>query len=424
MSPVTSLASPEGLRHAARGTLDRALAAAILLGLAPLFAALAVLVRVFDGKPVFFRQMRIGLRGRPFRMVKFRTMRTDSDPYMRKPDDRDPVVTPLGRKLRGRALDELPQLWNVVRGDMALVGPRPEMPFVVEGYGPVEQMRLECKPGLTGLWQLSRVRDRAIENHMEYDLFYVFNRSLGMDAWLLWRTALFAICGAPTKIRLAVRWWERDTSWRKLLPDRSKAIVRRSGRRLPALWAAAAGSAFGVLVLPSVIVALLARSDLTGARASFLAARTSLERVDASAAATFLDRADTALARAQRRLSSWVAAPGRVVPGLSSNLRVAAALARSGRELVAAGREGLPVLSALPLRGNRLVPPLENGALDLAPFRQASAPAAEIQRRVGRAEQLVRRSGGALLAPQVARSRLEALRLLAQAREQADVASG
>src|SRR5919109_2917634 len=197
---MRSHGSMGALREAVRGALDRVIAAAILIAVSPLFAALAIAVRLCDGKPVFFRQTRIGLHGRPFRMVKFHTMRNDSNPYMRKPDDNDPVVTPLGRRLRGRALDELPQLWNVVRGDMALVGPRPEMPFVVEEYGPVEQMRLECKPGLTGLWQLSRVRDRAIENHMEYDLFYVFNRSLGMDVWLLWRTGLFALLGTPTKI--------------------------------------------------------------------------------------------------------------------------------------------------------------------------------------------------------------------------------
>jgi hypothetical protein len=368
--------------------------------------------------------MRVGLHGRHFEIVKFRTMRTDSDPYMRKPDDSDPVVTPLGRKLRGRALDELPQLWNVVRGEMALVGPRPEMPFVVEGYGPVERMRLEAKPGLTGLWQLSRVRDRAIENHMEYDLFYVFNRSAGMDLWLLWRTGLFALLGTPTSIRLAVRRWEADTGWRKLVPERSKGIARRTGFRLPTTWAVAGAGTFLVLVAPTLVVALLARGDLNAARTSFLGAKASLERVDVPATGAYLDRADAALARAEHKLSSWMTAPGRVVPGLAGNLRVASALARSGRELVAAGRDGLPVLSSLPLDGNRLVPPLEDGALDLAPFRQASAPAARIQRRIGRAEQLVKASGGALLAPQVTRSKQEALRLLGQAREQADVASG
>lgn len=411
-------------RHAARGALDRVAAGLMLAALSPLLLLLGVLVRVCDGRPVLFVQTRIGLRGRPFRMVKFRTMRVGSDPYMRKPDDADPVVTSLGRKLRGRALDELPQLWNVVRGDMALVGPRPEMPFVVDGYGPVEQMRLDAKPGLTGLWQLSRVRDRAIENHMEYDLFYVSNRSIGMDAWLLWRTLLFALLGTPTKIRLAVRRWERDTSWRKLVPDRSKAIARRSGRRLPAAWIGAAAGAFGVLVVPSLVMALLARSDLNAARASFLAAKTSLGRVDASSTGGHLGKADAALARAESRLSSWVAAPGRVMPGLSGNLQVATALARSGRELVAAGRDGLPVLSALPLNGNKLVPPLANGALDLAPFRQAALPAARIQERIARAERLVRASGAALLAPQVARSKQEVLRLLGEARRQADVASG
>ncbi|MGH2721257.1 MAG: sugar transferase, partial [Actinomycetota bacterium] len=217
MTPVNP-----AVRRLARAGFDRAVAGILLVAASPLLLLLVLLVRVFDGKPVFFVQTRVGLKGRPFRMIKIRTMTVDSDPYMRKPDDADPVVTSIGRVLRRRALDELPQLWNVMRGEMALVGPRPEMPFVVESYGPTEELRLESRPGLTGLWQLSRVRDRAIEHHMEYDLFYVYNRSVGFDLWLLWRTALFAAVGRATQIRLAARRWERNTGWRRFVPDRSK----------------------------------------------------------------------------------------------------------------------------------------------------------------------------------------------------------
>jgi hypothetical protein len=357
-------------------------------------------------------------------MIKFRTMSTAADPYARKPDDASPEVTPLGRRLRHRALDEFPQLWNVVRGDMALIGPRPEMPFVVDGYGAVELRRLETKPGLTGLWQLSRVRDRAIEHHMEYDLFYVHNRSFGMDVWLLWRTGWFALTGRSTKIRLAVRRWERDPGWRRLVPDRSKAIPRRTGRRLSTTWGFAAAGALVVLVLPGVVVGTLARGDFTDARTAFLAAEASLRKVDVPGFEGGLDAAEASLSRAADRLSSWVVAPGRIVPGLAGNLAVARAMVAAGDELVAAGREGLPVLAGLPISGGRLVLPFADGALDLAPFDRAAGPAAEIQERIARAEHLVRDAGDGLLLPRVRRARDEVLRMLDDARRQADVASG
>jgi lipopolysaccharide/colanic/teichoic acid biosynthesis glycosyltransferase len=412
------------VRRVVRAGLDRVIAGVILVGVSPLILLLAVLIRMLDGKPVFFVQDRIGLKGRPFRMFKLRTMTVDSDPYMRKPDDADPVVTAIGRFMRGRALDELPQLWNVMRGEMALVGPRPEMPFVVEDYGPVEELRLQSRPGLTGLWQLSRVRDRAIEHHMEYDLFYVYNRSIGFDLWLLWRTALFAATGRATQIRLAAKRWERNTGWRKFVPDRSKAISRRKGPLLSRHWVFAGAGAFVFLILPSIVMAVLARGDLVAARDSLLGVKTSLAAVDLPTTRTRLAHADAALAKAERRLSSWMVAPGRVIPGLAGNLDVARALAQSGRELVAAGRDGLPVLESLPFTDGKLVPPLQNGTLDLAAFAGASEPAVRIQGRVDRAERLVRASGGALLLPQVTRSRQEVLRILHDARDQADLAMG
>ncbi|MCA1841316.1 MAG: sugar transferase, partial [Actinobacteria bacterium] len=152
----------EGLTQKTLGRrVGRVAAAMLLLVLSPILAIMGFLIWLYDRHSPFFRQVRVGENGEPFRILKFRTMRVDADPYMQKPSDSDPVITPIGRIVRGRAVDELPQLWNVLLGRMALVGPRPEMGFIVEGYNDVERIRLQAKPGLTGLWQLSRVRDRA-----------------------------------------------------------------------------------------------------------------------------------------------------------------------------------------------------------------------------------------------------------------------
>jgi exopolysaccharide biosynthesis polyprenyl glycosylphosphotransferase len=162
----------------------------------PLWLFAAVWVKGSSRGPVLFRQERIGRGGRPFGMYKFRSMYVNAPRYSSSPrDPEDPRITPAGRFLRRTSLDELPQLINVIRGDMSLVGPRPEMPYVVEQYGSVERQRLSVPQGITGLWQLSADRKYSIHQSLEYDLYYIENRSFFLDIALLLHTFLFAMNG-------------------------------------------------------------------------------------------------------------------------------------------------------------------------------------------------------------------------------------
>jgi hypothetical protein len=143
---------------------------------------------------VLFVQERLGMNGRPFRMFKFRTMWRDAPRYAPSPQgDVDPRITRVGRMLRLCGLDELPQLLNVLRGDMSLVGPRPEMPFIVERYTQLERQRLRARPGITGLWQLSVDRHAEIHENIEYDLYYIDHQSLMLDALILLETLFFTL---------------------------------------------------------------------------------------------------------------------------------------------------------------------------------------------------------------------------------------
>lgn len=175
--------------------LDFGIALALLVVSAPVWIAAAIAIRVDTPGPILFKQTRVGLNGRLFRMFKFRTMWADTDPYAASPlgDDHDPRITPVGRILRIGGLDELPQLLNVLLGQMSLVGPRPEMPFIVERYSPLERQRLRVKPGITGLWQLSADRHAEIHQNIEYDLYYIDHRSLLLDILILLETALFTL---------------------------------------------------------------------------------------------------------------------------------------------------------------------------------------------------------------------------------------
>jgi lipopolysaccharide/colanic/teichoic acid biosynthesis glycosyltransferase len=188
--------------------IDVICAALLLVSLVPVLIAVAVLVKRSSPGPVLFRQRRLGKDGRPFWLYKFRTMGDDCSPsphraYMQalvngeaspvrgiyKLVD-DPRVTPLGRCLRSSSLDELPQLWNILRGDMGLVGPRPPLPYEVELYGARERTRLRVKPGLTGLWQVSGRSRLDFHAMIEMDLQYVERWSLWLDIQILARTPL------------------------------------------------------------------------------------------------------------------------------------------------------------------------------------------------------------------------------------------
>ena len=176
--------------------IDALVSAGALILLSPLFAMIGAAIRLDTKGPVFFRQKRVGLNGALFDIYKFRSMRTDADPYAVNPlDPRDGRVTRVGRFLRKTSLDELPQLINVLKGDMSLVGPRPEMPFIVETYKEIHRERLKVLPGITGLWQLSGDRKLAIHENMDYDLYYIRNISFSLDVAILLETLLFAFRG-------------------------------------------------------------------------------------------------------------------------------------------------------------------------------------------------------------------------------------
>lgn len=141
-----------------------------------------------NGTPIF-RQTRIGRNGVPFVFYKFRTMKPESGEYEVAPlSPDDPRVTPFGRLLRRTSLDELPQLFNVLRGSMSLVGPRPEMPFIVAGYSEWQRRRLEVRPGITGLWQIMGRKDLPLHDNIEYDFYYIRNQSIMLDFAILVRT--------------------------------------------------------------------------------------------------------------------------------------------------------------------------------------------------------------------------------------------
>jgi exopolysaccharide biosynthesis polyprenyl glycosylphosphotransferase len=175
---------------------DFAVSLALILTSAPVWAVIALLIRLDSKGPVFFHQTRIGRNGAPFRIFKFRSMRTDAPKYGYHPRDKgDPRVTRVGAWLRKTSLDEVPQLLNVLRGEMSLVGPRPEMPFIVERYDDHQRQRLQVTPGITGLWQLSGDRAFLIHENLQYDLYYICHRNFFMDIALLLHTFMFAMRG-------------------------------------------------------------------------------------------------------------------------------------------------------------------------------------------------------------------------------------
>ncbi|RFS84668.1 sugar transferase [Actinomadura spongiicola] len=210
--PLLHVEHPEldGTRKVFKGVFDRTAALAGLVLLSPLMLVVAFLIKVTSAGPVMFRQVRVGRGGREFTVLKFRTMVQDAEArkleLMRENEGdgvlfkirEDPRITRVGRWLRRYSLDELPQLINVVRGDMSLVGPRPPLPEEVAQYGGDVYRRLVVKPGLTGLWQVSGRSDLTWEESVRLDLRYVDNWTLALDLQIMWKTwsAVFRGSGA------------------------------------------------------------------------------------------------------------------------------------------------------------------------------------------------------------------------------------
>lgn len=175
---------------------DVVVALALTLLTSPLWALIACMIRRDSPGPVFFQQLRVGRGGRLFNLYKFRSMSVTAPKYDYHPKGNDDLrMTRIGRWLRKTSLDELPQLINILKGDMSLVGPRPEMPFIVEQYNRQQRQRLRVTPGLTGLWQLSADRAFLIHENLQYDLYYIRNRSFFMDLAILLHTFFFAMRG-------------------------------------------------------------------------------------------------------------------------------------------------------------------------------------------------------------------------------------
>lgn len=197
----------EGPARVLKATFERTAAALALLLLSPVLVIIAVAVKATTPGPVLFRQERVGLNGRTFRLAKFRTMGERAEEELIHLADRnehdgplfklreDPRRTRLGRWLRRWSLDELPQLWQVLLGHMALVGPRPPLPSEVERYEDHVHRRLLVKPGLTGLWQVSGRADLPWEEAVRLDLYYVDNWSISMDIAIIWKTLAAIVRG-------------------------------------------------------------------------------------------------------------------------------------------------------------------------------------------------------------------------------------
>jgi exopolysaccharide biosynthesis polyprenyl glycosylphosphotransferase len=198
-----------GFRRVLKGAFDRVAAAVALVLLSPIFLALVLAVRLTSAGPALFRQVRVGRAGSTFVMLKFRSMYADAEERLaslREQSDHgdgvlfkmkeDPRVTRVGKFLRKYSLDELPQLINVVRGTMSLVGPRPPLPLEVARYEDHVHRRLLVKPGLTGLWQISGRSDLSWDESVQLDLRYVENWSLGEDLFILWKTVRAVVRGS------------------------------------------------------------------------------------------------------------------------------------------------------------------------------------------------------------------------------------
>ena len=192
---------------AARRALDLVVSSFALLLLLPLFAVIALLIRLDSHGPVLFIQRRVGKGGREFSVFKFRSMYTDAEQRLEillGANERtgpvfkmrhDPRVTRVGRILRKCSFDELPQLLNILRGEMSLVGPRPALPREVALYSPEQRLRLSVTPGLTGLWQVSGRANLTFEQSMDLDLEYIRRQSFALNLVLIARTVPAVLTG-------------------------------------------------------------------------------------------------------------------------------------------------------------------------------------------------------------------------------------
>lgn len=173
--------------------IDIIFSAVILFALSPLFIIIPILIVLTSTGPAIIKQRRAGMDGKVFHLYKFRSMKGDVAYAYSPTTNNDKRITRIGKFLRKTGIDEIPQFINVIKGEMSIVGPRPEMEFIVEKYNDLEKMRLSVKPGITGLWQIKASRKKLIHENLDFDLRYIENKSLQLDFAIMLETALFMI---------------------------------------------------------------------------------------------------------------------------------------------------------------------------------------------------------------------------------------
>lgn len=196
--PVIELghAQPGIVHRMLKRSMDIIVSALLLVMLFPLMLLIYMVLLIGRRGSPIFSQVRVGLRGKTFVLHKFRTMKPEADEYEVAPVAMDDNrITGIGRLLRRTSLDELPQLVNILTGRMSLVGPRPDMPFIVEKYTPWQRHRLDVKPGLTGIWQIMGRKELPLHDNLEFDFYYIRNQSMMLDIAILLRTVAAIIKG-------------------------------------------------------------------------------------------------------------------------------------------------------------------------------------------------------------------------------------
>jgi lipopolysaccharide/colanic/teichoic acid biosynthesis glycosyltransferase len=175
---------------------DMVLSAFALILFSPVWLIIIALIKIDSKGPAIFSHIRVGKGGKIFRLYKFRTMSRDVKAEEFAPNTlKDKRITRMGRFLRRTSLDEVPQFWNILRGEMSLIGPRPEMQFIVNTYDEMQKKRLLIKPGLTGLWQVLGRKDLPLHENAEYDFFYILHQSPLLDLQIFLKTITVIISG-------------------------------------------------------------------------------------------------------------------------------------------------------------------------------------------------------------------------------------
>jgi exopolysaccharide biosynthesis polyprenyl glycosylphosphotransferase len=193
---IASRNKPHTAYQTTKRLIDIFVASFGLVITSPLWILISIIIKIDSKGPVLIKQIRIGWNGEPFTIYKFRTMRQDVSLYDLAPkDEGDRRITKIGKILRRFSFDEFPQLWNILKGEMSLVGPRPEMEFLVNNYAPWQRFRLKAKPGLTGLWQILGRKDIPLNENLEYDFYYVCNRSFLLDSVIILKTVPSVLFG-------------------------------------------------------------------------------------------------------------------------------------------------------------------------------------------------------------------------------------